>query len=388
MTLRLAATATISIIVAIVALVAVKQVSRSHARSPTEASASDQASKDAGRETVYAFLTTTELDVAQGDQVIHRTSAPFAEPGQSPDDIVGFTDDGRYTYAVTVSASSPATLVVFDTKTWQRRDIVCSCQHAVSTGGDGLAWIDGQGRLTETDLARGTVRVLSVRTSTGEVARDGRALAGAHDIILFEGFFADSVGKSVQRHALVDLSGTVTAFVEDEGWGGWPIGSSSAATSYGGPRIAYWTAKRCLVPDTVSILDPKTGTRTTTDASATHAGPRPTDPQLHVHDLWWRPDGKLYAAMSLVDSCESPKHRFLTAPTLWRLDGTTWTPIRGGSARVARTLSAHAIAVARESPTDFPSQQDVPGRLYFETRDLSVKIADNVFSLATPPWSA
>jgi hypothetical protein len=203
------------------------------------------------------------------------------------------------------------------------------------------------------DLATDSdVRTTALAAPDGIVFFDPLALMGVGGVLLVEADAAD--GTQV---VIVGTDGTVRRLSSDI----WPsVTAATSGTAARNPQIAF-AGHRGIEPCgdgmDVVVVDATTGQTVLADTDALRAG---ADGPL-VDDLWWGPDGALYATIRSLD-CDNRERGLAMQPSLWRLDGTRWTNADPKSLNAVRWLSADTRAIVEAQSADGPFA--APGRLY------------------------
>jgi hypothetical protein len=349
----------------------------------------------------YSYLTTGHLSIVHGSHAFANASGSF-NPYVKP----RWTLDGNFTYAVEGDFQSATTIVALDDRSGQVRRVTCDCptEWVAPIGASNIAWVDSKGRLTQLDLAASSgptpARVTIPPRLPYEPAYAGPfAMNGTPGHVILAYPTENGSGNGNQQLSSVDLlTGNIHVLGSTNSFLG--ISSLAAATTtiYGGPRLAYDVAfavgdenHGCVDEQRefhrIDLRNPSGGTSMPTDTSALASPSSSTVDGSGVGDIWWGPDGKLYAIMAswrcrtAAGAPDYGEPTYVTPPSLWRLDNTTWVRAEGGTVLAARQLDAQTRAPVI-GPAAYGSTAG--GALYTEIAGSRTKVADGVFAVSAP----
>jgi hypothetical protein len=181
-------------------------------------------------------------------------------------------------------------------------------------------------------------------------------------------------GVQASRLALIKRDGSAAVVVPDAHA---MRASASAITTDGHAEIAVAvqpTVEPCPGM-TLVLVNADTATTTRLDMSFLHAGAN----AAHVEDLWWGPDGKLYATISVL-SCSD--YTLASKPSLWRRDASGWVNVAGKTALAVRLLPGSARATVEDAGYDGLGAGEGP--LYFDRGGQHAAVASRVWAIRTP----
>ncbi|MFI5915790.1 esterase/lipase family protein [Dactylosporangium sp. NPDC051541] len=295
----------------------------------------------------YAYLTGDTLAVVRNDRVAYQVPGAFrGDPG--------WTDNGRYAYAVTTGGQ----LAFLDTATGEQGTVRCKCEEAVPVDSSRVAWVDSAGKVTVQDLRDRTVAApIAVALPAGR--RPRHVLAGGHGgYALLAGddlYWVDAAGKARLVHSF-------------------PAVEEVFAAATDGGKLVYEVVEAmgdCAHPSPVFFTDLATMTTTATKTGALQPGPG-DDADVGLRDAWWGRDGRLYATLSSW-VCDPYGGIPIMPASLWRLDGDTWVSVDGGPLQSVRQVTGTLKAVVVEN-----------GTLYSELNGKGTQIANDVRGIAMP----
>lgn len=309
---------------------------------------------------VYAYLTDTEFGLVRGASVVARHTGHY-------NDDLHWTADGRYAFAVSSPSGKPAVIDVLGAGAATVAPVVCGCDRAAAAGGDEIAWV-ADGHLKRLRLGHDT----GPHDDPWEIPSPGRAALAAMDggtaYVVYPGAGTDA---QVPGLSAVDRDGTGRQLESNTG------GLALVRLAKPGGPLAYVVSFRgsgCGEYATVHVAD-RTGkvveVPRSTEADAGNSE--------SVRDLWWGRDGRLYATMSAwrclpdqggTGSPPPPVQREaqreeVVPPSLWRLDGMTWTKVDAGPLLAVRRLTGHTrvvVALSGELSTETDGHRDSVAR--------------------------
>ncbi|GAA2674113.1 MULTISPECIES: hypothetical protein [Actinosynnema] len=238
----------------------------------------------------YAFTTSAELSVAEGEDVL--ASAPLADadspegdgggdqegdPSTRPVDDPAWTADGRFAFTVV-----DAVVVALEAGTGSVRRIPCACPHAAPLGESDVAWIDADG-LRRVDPAAGTPALDPRAVPAPPEGAFHPTLVGSlgERVYLTQELIASASVDADRLYAL-DRDGAVTELLPD---------TSTIEAVLPGPGgllvHAHRSFSACESYDSVILL-PDSGNPVpfALDGIDLVDSPQPRT----VHDLWWAGD--------------------------------------------------------------------------------------------------
>jgi hypothetical protein len=349
----------------------------------------------------YAYTNATELALVEGDHVVARYAGVFMIGALLP------TLDGHYVAALNGLPSNQdpyaglvRTLVAINTETGKVRTVPCAnCVHIAAVGGSRfLASLEG-------DQQRGVTLLIDLsspelptqlRTNAPALAAGPTVAIGLPDKVLAYGGGSFNGTKTLGpiQFFFITSGGTVKP---TPSFGGNTSPSAVAATVRNGdgqPQIAVEGASRlkndsCRIGGFISLVDPASGTVTLTNTSAVVAsdelvGTAATATSgLIARDLWWSPDGHLYATIKTwkCDPNQQASVPAATPFTVWRLNAGRWEQVSKDPVDDMRELGDGTKAMLISPASDSPNNLN-PGTLYYVDKNGTRKrIAGRVDSL-------
>jgi pimeloyl-ACP methyl ester carboxylesterase len=261
---------------------------------------------------------------------------------------------------------------VIDRQTGKRRHFLCGCQDIVALDGSKITWVNDHGRIFTADLAGtggGTSRAVAL--PSGYHART--AVSGVGGMLLLQATRTPPGADGYRGREesgpgamlLVDAAGKVTVARE------YPELNQVYAAAANATTIAYSPIEvfgDCAHPGEIWLLDVATGRHTATDTSAL----RRDKADVFMRDAWWGVDGKLYGTLA-SSVCNPEGGAVRVAPSLWRLDGTTWVRARDGEVSFVRAFGQVTMVV------------DDSLTLYLERAGKRTKVSSDVYAIESPP---
>ena len=337
----------------------------------TTAATSASADTRAGApRTAFAYLTESEFVVRRGEAELGHVEGGFAG--------IGWTDSGNYAYATSYDTK---VITVVDPRGGTNRKIPCGCVDVVPVAGDQLAWVDDAGGVYRADLAGGEPTRVSVRLPAGQFP--AALVAAAGPTVLLRAQDAPEPEEDAADERTTDALYTVDL---DTG-AGTPVHETAFITGASGTGVEVAGKPRFAVSaghgDGSCDWGAEIWVYDGVDRSPVRVDERVFDPGLSdewwisVDDWWWNSRGELYATMG-VWSCVEGEGERAKPSGLWRLDGTTWRPVRPGPLMAARELDRGGYL------TLVPGKEG-RGTLSIEANGSSRKIAGDVLRIAASP---
>jgi hypothetical protein len=359
----------------------------------------------------YAYITSRELVIMRGDQVVGRLSRVFDEAAPDQNKVV-WTHSGDYVALLSGTTllqedSSDEELIVISARTGNVRRTPCPrCWDLTPIDRDAILVAayrgdnDARDEFLKFDLdSPGAGLPVNLDPPSTSHFRRSFLISTQHFILTHQGaFFGTGDYRQQLKLTKVDGSSSVD-------FGYFRSNDSMLAAviengEEGDARIAVAfrpNPGECIAEFPTFILSPR-GEEIATDMS----GAQPPGDVSHVNggmelrDLWWGLDGHLRATIASwtcdnTKRAEDEKKIPATPSTVWRLDGQKWIKEGPSHATMVRELDERTRvmlvipdcigATTHPSPAIYCNS----GVLYRDQDEKRTRIAEQVISISMPP---
>ncbi|NUT35267.1 MAG: hypothetical protein HOV79_19610 [Hamadaea sp.] len=324
---------------------------------------------------LLAYLTADQFAVVKNEKVLVQTAGKFWPRS------LRWTDDGRFALAVTDVTNEQASITVLDV---ERRVVTtwpCWCRKATPMADDEVWFADEQPpadvhvvksiSLSRPDTPPREVAITALQppyAQPGQRAWRRVDILGRHnDTSLVATQAALAAKEAPERLFEIHDDGSVTQLIQMSAVYGREVLHKSSAYKQGAVAIPVTSADGCRGTGVALLLLADRVEKPTDMSAITDHGERYS---VHIDDMWWGRDGKLYATISRWN-CE----REITAPTVWRLEGSRWE---------RQTAPAQARALRIFSPTE-RAVVGLDRTLTAHIGKIQTQIATGVLMIDTPP---
>ncbi|WP_327009785.1 hypothetical protein OHA72_22670 [Dactylosporangium sp. NBC_01737] len=338
---------------------------------------------------LFAYITNTRLRLMHGTQQLGAYDADFAFPAESAERVmsVQFTTDNRFAFAV-AQRETDAFVVSIAVSDGTAKTIPCQCSTVVPVGGSDVAWLDEHNLRHVVNVGNGEATREPAPVEGKNQYTDPSLLTGGAGFVLIAHKQArDADLDHVEHHTLIGADGAI----KDAGTSVWAVRSATSVKADRIAVVADWTDNICAAEQSVSLIDTATGIRTSTEFTALGTRRFRQYDGRFIDDVWWTSDGDLYATVRTYVCRQLPDSNdidFTTVvpPSLWHLEGTTWSPVADNDGQVMRQLGPSSSLHLRD---DADHQEDpVGGTLTLRTGNRASQVDDHAAAFAAPAYHA
>ncbi|MFI0406008.1 hypothetical protein [Actinomadura sp. 3N508] len=361
---------------------------------------------------VYAYATSQELVVMRGRQVVGRTSRAF-DPANYAVNQISWTHDGKYVVFLSDAGLLPGSAGLYDESKQELRFINTQTGTEKRLPCPDCKWF--------ATLEDDTVLATAVHTTNEgydeqkvwlfDLDSGSPGVSQPLNTEQYNGLPGSTWLANTRNHMMVNLLGDSPrmAFFSSDGLevlnntlystsNSYMLATGAEHTIYGSEVFALAAPIRpgeCTQAFAVDVHTPSRQESIGSDSSAIEPpGYKDGKSGLDILDMWWGFDGKLHATIASwtcdeTKESEETKQVLVSPPTVWRLDWDKWVKEGNQPATMVRPLDARTSMVLVVPDCIGITPPDGPycyvGKLYREEAGKRTLVADQVFSVSTPP---